>query len=307
MTGTVPPGYASRIRDLYPDLVLDRLELNSEGLVNDIVIVNGELVCRFPKHDWARELLLHEARVQDLVRGVTGLSLPSFEHLHPDVASYRYIPGVPLTRNLLLRAPAGERSRMVAQILDFLRALHSIPAASLEGADIRASDTNRDRKWWLEFHDALRNDVFPYLMRYQQAFVEDHFAPVVSGDLSLDYEPRLIHGDLAPYHLLTDPDRLHLSGVIDFGTAGIGDPAVDLATLLHAYGESVIGPALGVYPALRSSLDRARFWAGTLELQWSLRAVRQNDREFAVAHIGGARDVLPVGALAFGEGENDAI
>ncbi|MFC6847283.1 phosphotransferase [Streptomyces caelestis] len=41
----------------------------------------------------------------------------------------------------------------------------------------------------------------------------------------------LVHGDLGPGHLLAQDGAL--TGVIDFGDAHIGDPAVDLAWALN--------------------------------------------------------------------------
>ena len=83
--------------------------------------------------------------------------------------------------------------------------------------------------------------------------------------------------------------------MIDFGTAGLGDSATDLACLINVLGESFLRRMAPWYPTLEEALERARFWAGTLELQWALHAVRANDVSWWVNHLGGARDVRPVG------------
>ena len=294
----IPQDYLDKIGQAHPELSLERLDFNQDGMVNDVVIVDDDLVCRFPRNDWGRNELQHEARVLELVRRHVTVPIPRFEVLEDGFASYRFLPGVPLTRGLLLRLPEATGSAVLAEVVHFVRTLHDIPRSELEAAGIGPSVTNRDRNWWLKFLDDFRERVFPQLMRYQRAFVDEHFEPVVSGELSLAYEPRLVSGDLAPYHLLFDPAASRLAGVIDFGTAGLGDPAVDLATLLNVYGESLLDPALEVYPELRSCLDRARFWAGTLELQWALLGLEPGTRDLAFAHLGGARDLLPVGFAA---------
>jgi aminoglycoside 2''-phosphotransferase len=84
--------------------------------------------------------------------------------------------------------------------------------------------------------------------------------------------------------------------VIDFGTAGLGDPATDIATLLHYHGESIVRRMEPTYPQLPEFTDRARFWAGTLELQWALAGVLDNDIPMLLAHVGAARDVQLLGA-----------
>ena len=84
-----------------------------------------------------------------------------------------------------------------------------------------------------------------------------------------------------------------MSGIIDFGTAGLGDPASDMAVLLSNYGESMVR---AIYPGLTHLMDRARFIAGTAMLQWALAGVQNQDTEMLLAHIGqSALDFKPVG------------
>ena len=45
------------------------------------------------------------------------------------------------------------------------------------------------------------------------------------------------------------------------------------------------------YPMLRNVIDGARFWAGTLELEWALAGLKYKDTSLSFAHIGLARDV----------------
>jgi aminoglycoside 2''-phosphotransferase len=83
-------------------------------------------------------------------------------------------------------------------------------------------------------------------VRHQRDYVDDIFVPVLDGTLTLDHRPPLVHGDLTSYHLLVDPTERRLAAVLDFGTAGIGDPAVDVAALLHVFGESLIAPHISI-------------------------------------------------------------
>ena len=289
----IPPAYLEKIKEVYPNLEVTKLEFNQDGLVNDVVIINNALVCRFPKSDWAKTQLRHEARVLDLVRPYIGVAIPQYEHLQDDFASYPFIPGKPVTRRLLLALSPAERQRVVEQLGEFIRRLHTIPLA--ETASVSPSDTNRSRGWWLGFYTEVREVLYPYLVRHQRDEIDAHFSPVVEGRLELSYAPALINGDLGPYHLLFDDRTRRLSGVIDFGTAGLGDPAVDLAVLLYSYGETLVKEIRQVYPDMNAYLDRAQFWAGTLELQWALGGVKNKDKLFLLAHIGGARDLAPIG------------
>ncbi|WP_019586420.1 phosphotransferase family protein [Deinococcus apachensis] len=291
----LPQRYLDRIQAHFPELAPRQLEFNQDGLVNDVIIVNGDLVCRFPKHDWALALLRQEARVLDLARHHVTVPVPRFEVLEEDFAAYRFLPGEPLTRTRLFRLPGPVRRAVLSELLTFLRQLHGLPRHEVEAAGIGPSDAERTREDWLAFAEQVEDCLFPLLMRHQRGAFLDLFEPVREGSLDLEYTPRLIHGDLGVYHALLDPHAGRLSGIIDFGTAGLGDPATDLAVLLGNYGETPVTEGLVTYPELGEHLDRARFWLGTLEWQWALTGVAGGRAEFALAHLGGARDVLPIG------------
>jgi aminoglycoside 2''-phosphotransferase len=153
----------------------------------------------------------------------------------------------------------------------------------------------RTREDWLNFYADLERELFPLLMAHAREWVERLFTPLRDGRLSLNHQPALIHGDLGPYHLLYDPEAQRVSGVIDFGTAGLGDPAVDFACVIDGLGETFLRRMLPHYPGIVGALDRARFLAGTLALQWALHGLRSGDRSWFVSHIGRARDVWSIG------------
>ncbi len=63
------------------------------------------------------------------------------------------------------------------------------------------------------------------------------------------------------YHLLFDRQTNRFNGIIDFGTAGIGDPALDFGIIIKQYGESFLRRMSQTYPEIREHIDRARFFA----------------------------------------------
>ena len=76
--------------------------------------------------------------------------------------------------------------------------------------------------------------------------------------------------------------------------AGIGDPADDFALIINQYGESFLRRMNHTYSEIREHIARARFRAGTLELQWVLRGIQKGENDMFVVHIGRSRDMLPV-------------
>lgn len=292
---TVPDAYLRRIQRDLPAAAPDQLEYITDGMANDVVVVDRTWVYRFAKHAWSKPLMLHEAKVLDLVRAHVDVLVPRLELLGDDVCRYPFLAGTPLSRHTVLRWRERERAAALEAVVRFVAELHAIPTTEATAAGIGPSDTNRDASWWRTFYADLRTTLYPLLMRQQRDYVDDLFAPVLDGSLSFEHHPTLVHGDLASYHLLVDPREHRLSAVLDFGTAGIGDPAVDVATLLHVYGESLIAPHVHALSNLdESTLQRARFWCATLDLQLALLGLLHNDPSLLVAHIGGAaRDLLP--------------
>lgn len=280
----IPPAYLERLRRTLPERAASRLELVSEGDVNDVVIVDDELVCRFPKRRVPGEGLVREARALALVSRHVSVAVPRYLVAEERLAVYRLLVGEPLGRERLNALVPFERAALVGQMVSFLEDLHAVPPSEVASAGVGRSPATRDRAGWLDVLDRVRDELGPHLLGGQRAWVESWFAPVASGELAFDAERRLVHGDLAPSHLLVRPSPWRLSGVLDFGAAGLGDPAVDLAGLLHGYGEMVVA-ALEGSPALAAHLPRARFWAGTVVLQRALAALERGDRQ-------GARAVL---------------
>jgi aminoglycoside 2''-phosphotransferase len=285
-----------RIREMNPDLVLSRVEVNPDGEVHDVVIVNRERVFRFPKSDWARASLQQEHDVLDLVREVVAMPVPLLDQLTDDYGSYPYLPGSPLQHDLVMAQPGQIQDRLAWQIGIFMRQLHAIPMRVLRQRRIPTSETVRNRDDWLRLLEGVQRELFPWMKASVCESVVRHFQPLLEDEGWLRYRPALVHGDLRPQHILIEPGASQISGIIDFSASGVGDAAVDVACLLYHYGESFVVRMGRFYPGIGQLIDRARFWAGTLELQWALAGLRSSDPSWLVAHIGGARDISPVGS-----------
>jgi len=289
----IPAAHLERIQACYPDLVISSVYADSDGLINDVYIVNNELVFRFPKNEEARETLALEISVLDLARKYLDMPVPSFEQRTPDFAAYRMIAGDPLYRHDLLRLSEAAQDELAQQLATFLRQLHSIPVQELEKYGLPRATTEDTLMRIEQFYENVERELFPYLMKMAKDWARQLFAPVLNSKLSMEYVPALIHNDLAPYHILYDKAGPRITGILDFGTARISDAARDLTAILLAYGESFLKRMTRFYPAIDEALDRARFYAGLLELEWALIGVRTRDLTWSVCHIGWARDILP--------------
>ncbi len=134
----------------------------------------------------------------------------------------------------------------------FLRALHSVKpdTAVFEGARDAASSFAEAQA----VRDRMATDVLPLL----PAAVRDG-GHALLGRLSVPPpDARLVHGDLGPVHIRVVGDEV--TGVIDWGDCGVGDPALDLAWTRYGAGPA-FAAALGTsYRPGEALLARARDW-----------------------------------------------
>ena len=70
--------YVERIREAYPDLSIERASLAIGLQNNDVLIVNNELVFRFPKHDEAVRGLETECAILNGIKPyITSVQVPA--------------------------------------------------------------------------------------------------------------------------------------------------------------------------------------------------------------------------------------
>ena len=138
--------------------------------------------------------------------------MPRFEYVsrEPWLVGYRLIRGEPLEAE----DPDGVRA--------FLDALHAVDVDTVPVRRPEWLDTYRRQA------DEFRRLVMPLLDPDERLRGDALLAEV---ETLTGFRPALTHSDLGPSHLLCRDGRL--AGVIDWGDARIGDPALDYAWLLN--------------------------------------------------------------------------
>jgi aminoglycoside phosphotransferase (APT) family kinase protein len=88
---------------------------------------------------------------------------------------------------------------------------------------------------------------------------------------------RFLHGDFRDGNLVVNPENGRLVGVIDWGNAAVGDPALDFMTLVMWRGWEFMHRVLGAYelPTDDQFLERVSYHAHTQALQALADAVRR--------------------------------
>jgi aminoglycoside 2''-phosphotransferase len=123
--------WKDRIQKLMPDVKMEQIEINQEGLINDVVIVNHELVFRFAKTQEHTRLLDTEIKILDLIRPSVSLEVPSPFYKDTGVVVYRLLPGQPLRLEDVLDLDTRSQQGLAEQIGKFLHELHTLRISDL--------------------------------------------------------------------------------------------------------------------------------------------------------------------------------
>ncbi|MCY4146153.1 MAG: phosphotransferase [Chloroflexi bacterium] len=204
----------------------------------------------------------------------------------------RHAPGLPLGRarmiegvgqfnhvlcldeRWILRFPKSPAAAV--DLAGFLRALHAISPGELSLPPAPESP----REEWTRVYGAIRTQLFPFMRRDAQAAASRSFADALKNDGLWRGEPCVVHGDIGAGNILFRQGRI--SGIIDWGFCGLGDPAQDMGALLASYGEAFAARVCRHFPALGKGLARARFYRRQYALLQALFALRDGDQaEFA--------------------------
>jgi aminoglycoside 2''-phosphotransferase len=283
--------YKKRIHELCPSLAIEEVSLNREGLLNDVVVVNDDLIFRFAKAGFGYKDLLEEASILRLLQKYITLQIPIPFYESQEALAYPLIPGETLRRDMLMRLPEDDQQEVADQLAQFFKELHGIPTSEISRLKIPMADALMKYDRWVSVYQRIQEKVFPLLLPYMQEWVTEHFETHLAEKTNFEYELRMIDADIPPYHILFNKLQRRISGIIDFGCAGLGDPAIDFGQILYNYGESFLDRFYHVYQEAERYLNRARFYAGAQEARWLLTGIERNEQMWFAVHLGSAKDV----------------
>lgn len=284
--------YLSQIRTVLPSISLDWVEITGSQF-HDVLIINKTWVFRFPRYRDGVARLIAEAKLLEALRGRLPLAVPDpihqrFDPPVPGLAfmGYPFIPGEPFTQQWLDQVhDEFVRDDLARQLAGFLRALHSLPLASLPaalpgGPSHIALSESRDS--WAAMYAEVRQKLFPSMRPDARRQVAAHFEAFLDDPALHDFAPALRHGDFGGSNILWDPERGIINAVIDFSFCAAGDPACDLASI-WTLGDDFfqrLAPWYDPDPARRQPLlARAHFYRGTFALKEALDGLRYNDQQ----------------------------
>lgn len=230
--------------------------VESDGCDNSSFRLGDTLSVRLPRADAYASQIDKEHRWLPLLARHLPLTIPEPVALgRPDSlfprpwSIYRWIEGEPATVDRI-----ADLTAFAVDLAGFLAALHEIDAT----VGPPAGAHNFFRGGPLRVYDAQSGQSIQLLAgEIDECAAADAWRAALAS--TWDLPPVWIHGDVAPSNLLVAAGSLR--AVIDFGCAGVGDPACDLAiawTFLTKSSREAFRHRLGVDAA---TWARGRGWA----------------------------------------------
>lgn len=282
----IPTDAVQRIRAAFPQLVIEKTALLAGGQYNAVVRVNDDLIFRIPRFAEGAEKLEREAAIFDGIRPYLSLSIPEALYRHfaaPDegssFAGYRLLQGEPLSHEAVADLDAVAQASIAAQLAAFLRELRAIPYHEALGDTPASAGDTQMASWrasWSELAARLHSAVFPHIPSAAQEYLATLFSRFLGEDANFAFVPTLIHGDFGTGNILFQQATATITGIIDFDSARLGDPAYDLATLL-TYDEQFTRHVVRSYDPTSAELSRAHFYRATFAAQEALYGAEHDD------------------------------
>jgi aminoglycoside 2''-phosphotransferase len=274
--------YLARVRATYPELAISSARVvETESQFNDVLVVNEEIILRFPRNKVAASALTREVAVLRGLQGRLPLPVPNPTLMGYDAATgaiewmgYALLPGEPLWSEELDALDEADRRQIALQLASFLHALHTLPPTEV-APELHARD---EGQFWAGLFAAFRDELYSFMQPAARGEV-DALGDAILADLDrTTTTPVLIHGDFGGGNILYDPATRRVTGVIDFGGVAVGDPAVDIAAL-SCYGDPLLTIGAPAYHCIATLLPRAHRYRATFALQQALWALRDGDVE----------------------------
>lgn len=275
--------YLKSISQHYPNVPLFPVKEIGYGQNNDILQVGPDLIFRFPKYAEAVNQLKLEIQLLHIISRYVSLKVPipiyqSFDTndgIHAFVG-YTRIEGEPLVEDKLnFIGNKANRQCIADQLSDFLFELHNIDLSHF--SNCIAIERFDPLKEWRGLYNRIQEKLHPFMTGNACRWAQRHFTDFFTSKTIAAITPSIIHGDFGTSNILYDCSSNRITGIIDFGSSNIGDPAIDYAALLASYGEDFFGMIEKRNPNIKSMMERIHFYKGTFAIQEALFGLEHDD------------------------------
>lgn len=200
-------------------------------------------VLRIPRRPSVVETMAAEAAVLDLVGAHLQVAVPEWRIRSGELIAYPAVPGIPgMTlkdgeQHWTVDPTSADYARRFGTLL---AQLHSIDAERARTAGVEVRTPQQVRQQW-------REDIEKVTTHFQvNPKRTDQWRHWLSEDAYWPQRTVMTHGEIYPGHVLVDESG-GITGVIDWTTARVDDPARDLLFSYAIGGEEVFAAAVEAY------------------------------------------------------------
>lgn len=222
----------------FPHLHIEKIELAGEGMDSRSFFVKlprHTYVFRFPKFPTVAKNLQVEMALLPKLQKYVRLPIPQFDFIGKGIMNrtfvgYKKIEGVTLTS--LWNNIATHKQETILHILGaFLKNVHSFPVKEAKKCGVPEQNFRRIYKGDLR---KVVKDIYLTIPQKMRVYIERLYEEYLGDERNFTYSPTLLHADFGGGHIFCNKHDACITGIIDFGDIGIGDPDYDL---MYLYGE----------------------------------------------------------------------
>jgi len=270
---------------LFPEFRDHLIRYIGSGWGSDVYCVNEEWVLRFPRRLGVVPALEYETSISPVIveasRG-TGVNVPDLKCVEPEAATqfpypiglYKYLSG---TSSEQKDWEEIDWNALVTRLGKFLTRIHSIPVNKFPNLEIPMQQELFFLQW-------LRyvKEIYEYINSLSdQGFKKCSEWLLHSANPPEPYsgQPKLIHNDFNPEHIIFAPGETNMTAVIDWEDAMFGDPVSDFVTLPFWMGWDRTRQVINRYELALDSgfFERLEFTSKLVSLAWLYDESDQSD------------------------------
>jgi aminoglycoside 2''-phosphotransferase len=283
--------FAEEIFRGVPELRGAAIRALGEGMDNWAFLVGDAFVFRFAKHPEAGRRLEREVALLPRLAPRLNLPIPRIKYVGPRSESGLSFVGHRIFRGVRLPAElsGATRARAARDIAEFLAELGAVPVDEARAWGVPEDDP---RPGYAEDLARARSEIYPLVERFVGDYVERLSETYFTAVALLDYEPVLLHADLAPDHIRFSIEERRIAGIIDWGDASIGDPDYELSYLYRAAGASFVEEVVRQGPPRDPAKpeQKLRFFAGHDTIDTLLMALERDHAPLVEAALAALRE-----------------
>jgi aminoglycoside 2''-phosphotransferase len=279
--------YLAIILSKFPNTSMSEIVKYDGGWDHVVYVISDHIAFRFPRTKEYADNLPKETLLTNTLKSMLPVAIPRLTlNTSPKgevYVTYPFIHGRPLTLSENAALDKVTQTSIAHDIGRFLSSLHSVPIEDVKSLGYSQEDL---AEMWTRRRNTAREIVYPLVNTDIRRWIEGFYSGFIAVLKQSKITQSLIHADIESEHIIVDPKKQRLAGIIDFGDAHIDDPAYDF-NFLESYGNEFMQSVYETYTnPLDESFDARREFYKTRRMISNLQHwITHNDQEKVQYHI----------------------